>query len=424
MSLAITRHPPSLPPPTAAATPAGASLFARFRLCSGDHHHLAATATYNTTKALPPTVTMIAAISTTLTSQPPPHHHNPTTILTIHTPPSPQRPLRQRGCPPPNHHRGGGRTTVHHHSRTLWCRVVMALSLGVSHSGQPPKTTTVVAAEPTTATTAAPWWCRLKMKHSRKKTSRLQTYEEWTKHLKYVLRELVVSRIKVDYHSLDLKKLYWWPNMKAIIAEYVGRCLTCSRVKAECQKPSGLLVKSEIPMWKWERITMDFVMKLPKTSNEHDTIWVIVDRLTKSAHFIPTQETNGMETLTWLYIKEIISRNGVPISIISDRDSHFTSRFWKSLQNAFDFGKGWDKYLPLVEFSYNNSYHASIKAAPFEALYGRKCRSPVYWAKVRDVQLIGPEIIHEPIKSSANFDNACKLQEIGKEVTPMSGERL
>ncbi|GJX05570.1 putative reverse transcriptase domain-containing protein [Tanacetum coccineum] len=227
----------------------------------------------------------------------------------------------------------------------------------------------------------------------------------------------------------DLKKLYWWPNMKAIIAEYVGKCLTCSRVKAECQKPSGLLVQPEIPMWKWERITMDFITKLPKTSNGHDTIWVIVDRLTKSAHFIPTRETNSMETLTRLYIKEIVSRHGVPISIISDRDSHFTSRFWQSLQSALgtqldmstayhpetdgqsertiqtledmlracviDFGKGWERHLPLVEFSYNNSYHASIKATPFEALYGRKCRSPVCWAEVGDVQLTGPEIIHE-----------------------------
>ncbi|GJV75931.1 reverse transcriptase domain-containing protein [Tanacetum coccineum] len=238
-----------------------------------------------------------------------------------------------------------------------------------------------------------------------------------------------VSRIKVGYHSLDLKKLYWWPNMKAIIAEYVGKCLTCSRVKAECQNPSGLLVQPEIPMWKWERITMDFVTKLPKTSNEHDTIWVIVDRLTKSAHFIPTRETDSMETLTRLYIKEIVSRHGVPISIISDRDSHFTSRFWQSLQSALgtqldmstayhpetdgqsertiqtledmlracviDFGKGWERHLPLVEFSYNNSYHASIKTAPFEALYGRKCRSPVCWTEIGDVQLTRLEIIHE-----------------------------
>ncbi|GJW76862.1 hypothetical protein Tco_0138544 [Tanacetum coccineum] len=227
----------------------------------------------------------------------------------------------------------------------------------------------------------------------------------------------------------DLKKLYWWPNMKAIIAKYVGKCLTCSRVKAEYQKPSGLLVQPKILMWKWERITMDFITKLPKTSNEHDTIWVIVDRLTKSAHFIPTRETDCMETLTRLYIKEIVSRHGVPISIISDRDSHFTSRFWQSLQSALctqldtsttyhpetdgqsertiqtledmlracviDFGKGWERHLPLVEFSYNNSYHASIKAAPFEALYGRKCRSPVCWAEIGDVQLTGPEIIYE-----------------------------
>nr|GEY66460.1 putative reverse transcriptase domain, ribonuclease H-like domain, aspartic peptidase domain protein [Tanacetum cinerariifolium] len=204
------------------------------------------------------------------------------------------------------------------------------------------------------------------------------------------------------YH--DLKKLYWWPNMKAIIAEYVGKCWTCSRVKAECQKPSGLLVQPKIPMWKWERITMDFITMLPKTSNGHDTILVIVDRLTKSAHFIPIRATDSMETLTRLYIKEIVSRHGMPISIISDRDSHFTSRFWQSLQNTLgtqldmsttyhpetngqsertiqtlkdilrarviDFGKGWDRLLPLIEFSYNNIYHAGIKAEPFEALYG------------------------------------------------------
>ncbi|GJS64120.1 reverse transcriptase domain-containing protein [Tanacetum coccineum] len=136
-----------------------------------------------------------------------------------------------------------------------------------------------------------------------------------------------------------------------------------------------------------------------------------------------------METLTRLYIKEIVSRHRVLISIISDHDSHFTSRFWQSMQNALgiqldmsttyhpetdekskrtiqtledmlracviDFGKGWERHLPLVEFSYNNSYHASIKATPFEHFYGRKCRSLVCWAKTRDVQLTGPEIIHE-----------------------------
>ncbi|GJX14886.1 putative reverse transcriptase domain-containing protein [Tanacetum coccineum] len=160
--------------------------------------------------------------------------------------------------------------------------------------------------------------------------------------------------------------------MKAIIAEYVGKCLTCSRVKAESQKPSGLLVQPEIPIWKWERIIMDFITKHPKTSNRHDTIWVIIDRLTKSAHFIPTQETDSMENLTSLYIKEIVSRHGVLISIISDRNSHFTSRFWQPLQNALDFGKGWERHLPLVEFSYNNNYHAIIKAALFEIVQIRQ----------------------------------------------------
>ncbi|GJY14356.1 reverse transcriptase domain-containing protein [Tanacetum coccineum] len=222
------------------------------------------------------------------------------------------------------------------------------------------------------------------------------------------LRDLIMHeshKLKYSIHPgsdkmyQDLKKLYWWPNMKAIIAEYVGKCLTCSRVKAECQKPSGLLIQPEIPTWKWERITMDFVTKLPKTSNGHDTIWVIVDRLTKSAHFIPTRETDSMETLTRLYIKEIVSRHGVPISIISDHDSHFTSRFWQSMQNALgtqlDMSTTYHPKTDGQKFSYNNSYHASIKAAPFEALYGRKCKSPVCWAKVGDVQLTGPEIIHE-----------------------------
>ncbi|GKE29263.1 putative reverse transcriptase domain-containing protein [Tanacetum coccineum] len=163
-----------------------------------------------------------------------------------------------------------------------------------------------------------------------------------------------------------------------LVAEYESgychvryKCMTCAKVKAEHQKPSGLLQQPEIPVWKWERITMDFVSGLPRTPSGH----------------------------------------GVPVSIISDRDSHFTSRFWKSLQEALgtnldmstayhpqtvgqiertiqtledmlhayviDFESSWDRHLPLVEFSYNNSYHASIKVAPYEALYGRKCRSPI-----------------------------------------------
>nr|GEW82374.1 putative reverse transcriptase domain-containing protein [Tanacetum cinerariifolium] len=148
----------------------------------------------------------------------------------------------------------------------------------------------------------------------------------------------------------DLKKLYWWPNMKAEIATYVSKCLTCAKVKIEYQKPSGLFVQPEILQWKWKNITIDFVTKLPKTATGQDKIW------------------------------EVVSKHRVPISIISYRDGRFTSHFWKSLNKALgtrlDMSTayhpetdGWDKHLPLVEFSYNNSYHTSIKAALFEALY-------------------------------------------------------
>ncbi|GJX41161.1 putative reverse transcriptase domain-containing protein [Tanacetum coccineum] len=174
----------------------------------------------------------------------------------------------------------------------------------------------------------------------------------------------------------DLKKLYWWPNMKAKIATYVSRCLTYA--------------------------------KLPKTSTSQDTIWVIVDRLTISAHFLPMKENDSMEKLTRQYLKEVVSKNGVPVSIISDRDGRFTSHFWQSLTKSLgtqldmstayhpqtngqsertiqtledmllacviDFRKGWDRHLHLVEFSYNKSYHASIKAAPFKALLTNKKR--------------------------------------------------
>ncbi|GJZ50196.1 putative reverse transcriptase domain-containing protein [Tanacetum coccineum] len=241
----------------------------------------------------------------------------------------------------------------------------------------------------------------------------------------------------------DVKKLYWWPNMKADIATYVSKCLTCAKVKAEHQRQSGLLVQPEIPQWKWDNITMDFVTKLPKSSQGYDTIWVIVDRLTKSAIFIPMKETDPLEKLARMYLKEVVTRHGIPVSIICDRDPRFASNFWRSLQKALgtsldmstayhpqtdgqsertiqtledmlracviDFGNGWVKHLPLVEFSYNNSYHASIKAAPFEALYGRKCRSPVCWAEVGEVQLTGPEIVQETKRSfKLNKDQAAR----------------
>ncbi|GJR62068.1 putative reverse transcriptase domain-containing protein [Tanacetum coccineum] len=147
---------------------------------------------------------------------------------------------------------------------------------------------------------------------------------------------------------------------------------------------------------------MDFVTKLPKTMSGQDTIWVIVDRLTKSAHFLPAKENDSMEKLTRQYLKEVVSRHGVPVSIISDRDDGQSERTIQTLEDmlracVIDFGKGWDRHLPLIEFSYNNSYHTSIKAAPFEALYGRKCRSPICWAEVGDAQLTGPEIVGDKV---------------------------
>nr|GEZ51583.1 putative reverse transcriptase domain-containing protein [Tanacetum cinerariifolium] len=250
---------------------------------------------------------------------------------------------------------------------------------------------------------------------------------------KLIMDEAHTSRYSVhpgaDKMYYDLRDLYWWPGMNRDITEYVSKCLTCSKIKAEHQKPLGLLQQPEILEWKWEKITMDLVTKLPKISSGHDAIWVIVDRLTKSAHFLPIREDYKTKKLARIYINEIVARHGVPVLIISDRDGRFTSHLWKALQKALgtklnistayhpktdgqsertiqtledmlqacvmDFGGSWDTHLPLVEFSYNNSYHKSVKCAPFEALYGHKCRSPVIWTEIRENQLIGPEIVQE-----------------------------
>ncbi|GJY90506.1 reverse transcriptase domain-containing protein [Tanacetum coccineum] len=131
-----------------------------------------------------------------------------------------------------------------------------------------------------------------------------------------------------DKMYYDLRDMYWWPRMKRDIATYVSECLTCVKVKAEHQRPSGLLQQPEIPEWKWERITMDFITMLPRTRNGHDAIWVVVVRLTKSAHFLAIREDYSTEKLAMLYTDGIVARHGVPMSIISDRDARFTSRLW------------------------------------------------------------------------------------------------
>ncbi|KAF5799660.1 putative nucleotidyltransferase, Ribonuclease H [Helianthus annuus] len=260
------------------------------------------------------------------------------------------------------------------------------------------------------------------------------------------LRELVMDEAHKSRYSVhpgsdkmyhDIRTTYWWPSMKAHIATYVGKCLTCARVKVEYQKPAGLLQQPTIPQWKWEEISMDFVTGLPRSQRGNDTIWVIVDQLTKSAHLLAIKETDKFSTLADVYLKEVVSRHGVPTSIISDRDARFTSELWQAMHKSFgsrldmstayhpqtdgqsertiqtledmlracviDFGNGWEKHLPLVEFSYNNSYHTSIQAAPFEALYGRKCRSPLCWAEVGDSQITGPQIVVDATEKIAQI---------------------
>ena len=231
---------------------------------------------------------------------------------------------------------------------------------------------------------------------------------------------------------LTLKPSYWWSGMKKDVAEYISRCLTCQQVKAEHRHPAGELQPLPIPKWKWDNITMDFVSGFPRTPSQHDAVWVIVDRLTKSAHFLPIQMTDTQEKLSRLYVREIVRLHGVPASIVSDHDPRFTSKFWAGFQKAFgsslhlstayhpqtdgqsertiqtledmlrscimQFKGAWDTHLPLIEFAYNNSYQTSIGMAPFEALYGRKCRTPVCWDEVGERTLTGPQIVEETTK--------------------------
>ncbi|WVZ63978.1 hypothetical protein U9M48_013565 [Paspalum notatum var. saurae] len=227
----------------------------------------------------------------------------------------------------------------------------------------------------------------------------------------------------------DLKDRFWWPGMKRAVAKYMAVCDTCQRMKAEHQRPAGLLQPLKVPEWKWEEITMDFIVGLPRTQKGYNSIWVVVDRLTKVAHFIPMNTTYSGARLAELYISRIVCLHGVPKKIISDRGSQFTSRFWEQLHDSLDtklrfstvyhpqmdgqtertnqvledmlracaiqYGTSWDKCLPYAEFSYNNSYQASLKKSPFEALYGRRCRTPLFWDQIGEKQVFGPGIIED-----------------------------
>ncbi|KAI3754537.1 hypothetical protein L1987_54322 [Smallanthus sonchifolius] len=155
-----------------------------------------------------------------------------------------------------------------------------------------------------------------------------------------VMREIEIAQAEalkkenIKKERMDLKKEYWWPGMKHEVTKYVIKCLTCSQVNAEHQKPYGKIQKLDISEWKWEHITMDFITKLPRTAKGHDTIWEIVDRLMKSAHFLPIRETFSSERLAEVLINEVVARHGMPLTIVSDRDTRFTSRFWKRFYEA------------------------------------------------------------------------------------------
>ena len=195
------------------------------------------------------------------------------------------------------------------------------------------------------------------------------------------------------------------------------------------QKPAGLLQTLEVAEWKWEHVTMDFVTHLLQTPQRHDAVWVIVDRLTKSAHFLAVRMTFTLKRFYRLYIREIVRLNGVPVSIVSNRDPRFMMHFWKGFQKAMgtrltmstafhpqidgqsertiqvledmlracvlDYKGSWEEHFPLVEFAYNNSYQANIQMAPYEALYGRPCRSLVCWTEVGESSITGPDLIRD-----------------------------
>ena len=157
------------------------------------------------------------------------------------------------------------------------------------------------------------------------------------------LKELILKEAHDTRYSIhpggtkmyqDLKEMFWWLGMKREIASYIAKCDVCQRVKAEHQRPAGLLQPLKIPEWKWEEVGMDFITGLPRSNRGHDSIWVIVDRLTKVAHFIPVKTTYRGDQLAELYISRIVSLHGVPKKIVSDRGSQLTSRFWKSLHEA------------------------------------------------------------------------------------------
>ncbi|GJV74322.1 putative nucleotidyltransferase, ribonuclease H [Tanacetum coccineum] len=190
----------------------------------------------------------------------------------------------------------------------------------------------------------------------------------------------------------DLKQYFWWNGMKQDVATFVSKCMTCQQVKIKHQRASGLLQPLEILMWKWDEISMDFVTGLPTTQKRHDAIWVVVDRLTKYAHFLPIRKKYCIRLQIAWGTRLKFSTAFHPQT---DGQSERTIQTLEDMLRAcaLEWTGNWDEYFCLVEFAYNNSWHASIKAAPFELLYGRKCRAPICWDEVGERLIEGPELI-------------------------------
>ncbi|KAA0051425.1 pol protein [Cucumis melo var. makuwa] len=178
----------------------------------------------------------------------------------------------------------------------------------------------------------------------------------------------------------DLKRVYWWRNMKREVAEFIGKCLVCQLVKAPRQKPAGLLQPLSVPEWKWENVTMDFITGLPRTLRGFTVIWVVVDRLTKSAHFVPGKSTYTASKWAQLYMSEIVRLHGVPVSIVSDRDARFTSKFWKGLQTAMgtrlDFSTTFHPQTDGQTERLNQVLEDMLRAWNFQRLMGPELVQP------------------------------------------------
>lgn len=202
---------------------------------------------------------------------------------------------------------------------------------------------------------------------------------------------------------VDIKPLYFWKGMKRDAIRFVAGCFECERVKTEHQHPAGLLQPHANTNWKWQIINMDFVQCLPMIRNGHNAILIVVDRLTKVADFIPGNLTDGAIVFARKFVQEIFCLHGVPKKIISGRDARMTRQIERVNQvleeqlrmYCMDQQYKWEDYLPLVEFSYNNSYQSAIKMVPFGALYRRRCRTPINWDKLEDRITLRPKMLIE-----------------------------